>query len=429
MTTTSAVDATAPTDSGDDSLEARFEAVRSYSESIVDGLPAEDLVPQSMEDASPLKWHLAHTSWFFETFLLRESLPDYRPLRDEYAYLFNSYYNAVGPQYSRPQRGMITRPTVADVLEYRAYVNQHMARLFDSAMTAQLEPVVELGLNHEQQHQELMLTDVKHLFAQNPLLPEFLPGSGAPSGEPAAPLEWVAFPEGVHWVGTDDESFHFDNEGPRHQVFLRAFELASRPTTNGEYLQFINDGGYERSNLWLSSAWSVLNQHGWRSPLYWDKRDGEWFQFTLGGEQPLDLDAPVTHVSHYEADAYARWAEVRLPTEFEWEVAATEQPINGKFADDRRWHPSADDESDGALSQIYGGVWEWTSSAYLPYPGFYAADDAIGEYNGKFMSNQMVLRGGSVATPDAGHIRPTYRNFFPPDARWQFSGIRLARDV
>lgn len=429
MTTTSAVDATAPTDSGDDSLEARFEAVRSYSESIVAGLPAEDLVPQSMEDASPLKWHLAHTSWFFETFLLRESLPDYRPLRDEYAYLFNSYYNAVGPQYSRPQRGMITRPTVADVLEYRAYVNQHMARLFDSAMTEELAPVVELGLNHEQQHQELMLTDVKHLFAQNPLLPEFRPGSGAPSSEPARPLEWVAFAEGVHWVGTDEDAFHFDNEGPRHQVFLRPFELASRPVTNGEYLQFIDDGGYERSNLWLSSAWSKLNAEGWRSPLYWDKRDGEWFQFTLGGERPLDLDAPVTHVSHYEADAYARWAEVRLPTEFEWEVAATEQAVSGNFADDYRWQPSADMASDGSLSQLYGGVWEWTSSAYLPYPGFYAADDAIGEYNGKFMSNQMVLRGGSVATPDAGHVRPTYRNFFPPDIRWQFSGIRLARDV
>ncbi len=429
MTTTSAVDATAPTDAGDDSLEARFEAVRSFSESIVEGLPAEDLVPQSMEDASPLKWHLAHTSWFFETFLLRESLPDYRPLRDEYAYLFNSYYNAVGPQYSRPQRGMITRPTVADVLEYRAHVNQHMARLFDSAMTAELEPVVELGLNHEQQHQELMLTDVKHLFAQNPLLPEFRPGSGAPSGAPAGPLGWAGFEEGVYWVGTDDAPFFFDNEGPRHQVFLRAFELASRPVTNGEYLAFIDDGGYERSNLWLSAAWSQVNAEGWRAPLYWDRRDGEWFQFTLGGEQPLDLDAPVTHVSHYEADAYARWAEVRLPTEFEWEVAATDQPRAGRFADDFRWQPSADDASEGPLRQIYGGVWEWTSSAYLPYPGFYASDDAIGEYNGKFMSNQMVLRGGSVATPSAGHIRPTYRNFFPPDARWQFSGIRLARDA
>jgi len=440
MTTPSAVDATAPTDARDDSIEARFDAVRSYSEAIVEGLPAEDLVPQSMEDASPLKWHLAHTSWFFETFLLRESLPDYRPLRDEYAYLFNSYYNAVGPQYSRPQRGMITRPTVADVLEYRAYVNQHMARLFDTVMSEALEPTVVLGLNHEQQHQELMLTDVKHLFAQNPLLPEFRPGSGAPSTDAAPALEWVGFPEGVYAVGFDgpgasspaDRGFSFDNEGPRHQVYLRAFELASRPVTNEEYLAFIDDGGYDRSNLWLSSGWATAQSNGWRSPLYWDRRDGQWWQFTLGGERPLDLAAPVTHISHYEADAYARWAGVRLPTEFEWEIAATERPISGNFADTGRWHPAApaaNGDADGGLAQLYGDVWEWTSSAYLPYPGFYASDDAIGEYNGKFMSNQMVLRGGSVATPDAGHIRASYRNFFPADTQWQFSGVRLARDV
>ena len=440
MTTSSAVDAITPTGDGAGSIESRFDRVRSYSESIIEGLPVEDLVPQSMEDASPLKWHLAHTSWFFETFLLRESLPGYRPLRDEYAYLFNSYYNAVGPQYSRPQRGMITRPTVADVLEYRAYVNQHMARLFDTVMSEELEPAVVLGLNHEQQHQELMLTDAKHLFAQNPLLPEFRPGSGAPSGLDAAPLEWVGFAEGVYAVGNDGPavsgghaSFIFDNEGPRHQTYLHAFELASRPVTNEEYLAFIDDGGYDRSTLWLSSGWATARSEGWRSPLYWDRRDGQWWQFTLGGERPLDLAAPVTHVSHYEADAYARWAGGRLPTEFEWEVAATasinEGPIGGNFADSGRWHPSAAGTGGGGLTQMYGDVWEWTSSAYLPYPGFYASDDAIGEYNGKFMSSQMVLRGGSVATPDAGHVRASYRNFFPPDARWQFSGIRLARDV
>ncbi len=437
MTTSSAVDAAAPTEAGDESIEERFDAVRSYSEAIVNGLPAEDLVPQSMEEASPLKWHLAHTSWFFETFLLRESLADYRPLRDEYAYLFNSYYNAIGPQYSRPQRGMITRPTVADILEYRAHVNQNMARLFDTVMSEQLEPAVVLGLNHEQQHQELMLTDVKHLFAQNPLLPIFREGAGAPSGLAAGALEWVGFPEGVYAAGHDgpDASgpaggvFIFDNEGPRHQVYLRAFELGSRPVTNEEYLGFIEDGGYERSDLWLSIGWSIVKAEGWRSPLYWDRRDGQWWQFTLGGERPLDLVAPVTHISHYEADAYARWAGLRLPTEFEWEVAATEQPVVGQFADSGDWHPTASDVIPGGLSQIYGGVWEWTSSAYLPYPGFYASDDAIGEYNGKFMSNQMVLRGGSVATPDAGHVRPSYRNFFPPESRWQFSGLRLARDV
>jgi len=429
----SEVDAGAPSVGGTQTIEEQFDEVRRTSVRMVEGLPVEDLVPQSMEDASPLKWHLAHTSWFFETFLLRESLPDYRPLRDEYQYLFNSYYNAVGPQYSRPQRGMITRPTVADVLEYRAYVDQHMARLFDSAFDDALTSVVELGNNHEQQHQELMLTDVKHLYSQNPLLPAMRPGAGQPSGLLASPLAWVGVAEGVYSVGHDGGEFIFDNEGPRHRVFLEAFELASRPVTNREYLAFMDDGGYQRSNLWLSAGWSTAQTAGWRSPLYWDDRDGEWWHFTLGGEQPVDLDAPLTHVSHYEADAYARWAGERLPTEFEWEVAAADPsiagtPADGHYADAGRLQPVAAEPREG-LSQMFGDVWEWTSSAYLPYPGFRASDDAIGEYNGKFMSGQIVLRGGSVATPDVGHVRPTYRNFFPPNARWQFSGIRLGRDA
>jgi len=429
--TSSVVDAAAPNPGpSDQSIEAQYEAMRAYLERIVADVHAEDMVPQSMEDASPLKWHLAHTSWFFETFLLRERLPDYRPLREEYIYLFNSYYNAVGPQYSRPQRGVITRPTVAEVLEYRAYVDQHMARLFDSSYDEALLPVVQLGVNHEQQHQELMLTDVKHLFSFNPLNPAYREGAAEPSGVTAPDLAWIPFEEGVHSVGHDGSEFTFDNEGPRHQVYLRSFELASRPVTNAEYIAFIEDGGYTRSSLWLSAGWATVRKQQWEAPLYWEQRDGGWCQHTLGGLKPVDLDAPVTHVSHYEADAYASWAGVRLPTEFEWEVAAAPEPIEGNFADLGNWHPVASEGvSPGGFTQLYGDVWEWTSSAYLPYPGFTASDDAIGEYNGKFMSNQMVLRGGSCATPDATHIRPTYRNFFPSDSRWQFSGIRLARDV
>ncbi|MBT5774178.1 MAG: ergothioneine biosynthesis protein EgtB, partial [Dehalococcoidia bacterium] len=302
--------------------------------------------------------------------------------------------------------------------------------LFDSTYDEALAPVVQLGVNHEQQHQELMLTDVKHLFSFNPLNPAYREGAAEPSGIPAPDLAWVPFEEGVYSVGHDGSEFTFDNEGPRHQVYLRDFELASRPVTNAEYIAFIEDGGYTRSKLWLSDGWATVKQQQWQAPLYWEQRDGAWCQHTLGGLKPVDLDAPVTHVSHYEADAYATWAGHRLPTEFEWEVAAAPEPIEGNFADSGRWHPVAsEDVSPGGFTALYGDVWEWTSSAYLPYPGFTASDDAIGEYNGKFMSNQMVLRGGSCAAPDASHIRPTYRNFFPAAARWQFSGIRLARDA
>ena len=418
------------------SQEERYRAVRAATEALCRTLAVEDYVAQSMEDASPAKWHLAHVSWFFETFVLR-GRPGYESPNPEFVYLFNSYYNAVGPQFSRPQRGLLTRPTVEATYAYRHHVDQQMATLFDAGIDEALVPVVELGLHHEQQHQELLITDLKHLLAQNPLRPAMRDNAALPSGERAPELGWVGYAAGLYEIGVDDaesatNGFLFDNEGPRHQVYLDAFELASRPVTSADYLEFIEDGGYRRPELWLSNGWGVVNEQGWEAPLYWERTDDGWQQFTLGGMRAIDPGAPVCHVSHYEADAHARWAAgrwpgARLPLEAEWEVAAREAPIAGNFVESGRLHPAAAAAREGsAPQQLLGDVWEWTGSAYLPYPGYAAPPDAIGEYNGKFMSGQMVLRGGSCVTP-ASHIRASYRNFFPPGARWQFSGIRLAR--
>ena len=375
-----------------------------------------------MDDASPAKWHLAHTSWFFETFILERAVPGYRPFHPDFRVLFNSYYQTVGQQHPRPQRGLLSRPTLDEVFAYRAHVDGQMTALMDAG--GELDAgIVELGLQHEQQHQELILTDIKHLLFCNPLRPAYRKFPEAAGGE-TAPLRWQPFDEGLRWTGHDGDGFAFDNELPRHRVFVDAFELATRLVTNGEFRDFIDDGGYERPELWLSDGWHTVQTRGWHAPLYWERRGGAWQVMTLGGLRPVRADEPVCHVSLYEADAFARWAEARLPREAEWEVAATDSVIDGNFVESGRLHPAPANAS--ALTQLFGDAWEWTQSAYSPYPGYQPPVGALGEYNGKFMCNQLVLRGGSCATPRA-HVRATYRNFFPPDARWQFSGIRLAR--
>lgn len=407
-------------------LARRYREVRDRTEWLCAPLSAEDQTAQSMPDASPAKWHRAHTTWFFETFVLKPCHAGYRPLDERYGYLFNSYYNAVGPQYFRPHRGLVTRPGVVAVGEYRAHVDRAMTDLLAGHAPLHAEVpvgVVELGLNHEEQHQELILTDIKHLLAHNPTWPVYRERVAGYTAETAASLGWRDYGEGVREVGHAGRGFAFDNEGPRHKVFLAAFALASRPVTVGEYVGFIADGGYQRPELWLSDGWRTVRERMWEAPMYWLTDGAERRAFTLAGSLPLDLAEPVCHVSYYEADAFARWAGARLPTEAEWEVAAAEQPVVGNFLESGRCHPAP---VGVAPASAYGDVWVWTQSAYLPYPGFRPVGGAIGEYNAKFMSGQMVLRGGSCATPGA-HIRATYRNFFPPDARWQFSGIRLAR--
>ena len=409
----------------------RYRQVRQWTEELCAPLATEDYVIQSMPDASPTRWHLAHTTWFFETFICKPFIPDYRPYHEMYEYLFNSYYNAVGEQYPRPERGLLSRPTVAEVYRYRSHVDRAVLDHVETAPPEQLaamEETLTLGFNHEQQHQELILTDLKHMLSHNPLAPVYAPPPPASVRE-AAELRWVNVPGGVQTIGHDGQGFHFDCEGPRHRTLLEDAQIASRLVTNGEWLAFMRDGGYARSDLWLSEGWRTAREQGWQAPLYWVERDGAWAQFTLHGMAPVDPAEPVCHVSHYEADAFARWAGARLPTEAEWEVAAAGLPTEGNFADSRAFHPAAaPPAANGGMAQAFGDVWEWTQSAYLPYPGFRAAPGAIGEYNGKFMSGQMVLRGGSCATP-ASHIRATYRNFFPPWARWQFTGLRLAQDA
>jgi ergothioneine biosynthesis protein EgtB len=380
-----------------------YRDVRRASEELCRGLAVEDYVAQSMPDCSPLKWHLAHTTWFFETFVLA-GRDGYKPFDERFVYLFNSYYEAVGARWDRPARGLLTRPTVAEVMQYRAHVDARMAEVDTPA------EVIELGLHHEQQHQELMLTDLKHLFALNPLEPLYR--AAAPVDEaPAAPLEWLRFPEAVREIGHAGDGFAFDNERPRHRALMYGFRFGSRLVTAGEYAAFIADRGYQRPELWLSDGWATVQREGWLAPLYWrnDGGDGDqqdWTVFTLGGRRNVVAGEPVLHVSFYEADAYARWAGARLPTEHEWETAATA----------------------GGAHQLHGVGWQWTQSAYSPYPGYRPLAGALGEYNGKFMCNQLVLRGSSSATPPA-HARTTYRNFFPPHARWQFTGIRLAQDL
>jgi ergothioneine biosynthesis protein EgtB len=409
-------------------LAARYRAVRKLTERLRAPLSAEDCQAQSMDDASPTKWHLAHTSWFFETFALAPSCSGYRPFRPEFQHLFNSYYQQVGPQHPRPQRGLLTRPALDEVLAYRAHIDRHVLELLAGA-SGRAEPVatvVELGLHHEQQHQELILTDAKHLLAANPLRPAYRAAAPA-SCPPASSPGWQAFPGGLREIGYHGYGFAFDNEQPRHRVALTPFALANRLVTNAEFLAFVADGGYARAPLWLADGWAAVQARGWQAPLYWERRGDAWWQFTLAGAQPLAPDEPVCHVSLYEADAYATWAGARLPTEVEWEVAAAAVRVDGNLLDSGRLHPAAAPGGTG-MRQLFGDVWEWTRSAYGPYPGYQAPAGALGEYNGKFMCNQLVLRGGSCATP-ASHIRATYRNFFPPDARWQFSGIRLAKDA
>ena len=411
----------------------QYRTVRAFSEKIAAPLVPEDYVVQSMPDVSPTKWHLAHTSWFFETFLLKPYLPGYQSIHPQYDFLFNSYYNAVGERHCRVARGLISRPTVDETYTYRAYVDDHMGRLLDGAgaeLARTLEPLLTLGLHHEQQHQELMVTDLKYNFFENPLCPVYQPRRDPPAAAPL-PLEWVAFDEGVREIGWDGGGFSFDNEGPRHKEYVAAFALGSRLITNGEYLNFVEAGGYEKPEYWLSEGWGTVQAKSWTGPLCWWNKRGEWQEFTLAGMAPLNPDAPVCHVSLFEADAYARWAGARLATEAEWETASATVPLCGNLADSGRFHPLALNPADaepGHLHQMFGDVWEWTRSQYTPYPGYAAAEGALGEYNGKFMCNQFVLRGGSCATSHS-HMRPTYRNFFPPDARWQFTGIRLAKDL
>jgi ergothioneine biosynthesis protein EgtB len=416
-----------------ETLVRRYQRVRRFTEALCQPLVTEDYVIQAMPDVSPPKWHLAHTSWFFETFVLVSAIPDYRSPHASYAYLFNSYYIAAGERHCRPKRGILSRPTVEEVYQYRAYVDQQMADVLAGLEGESLDTwssIVELGLHHEQQHQELILTDLKYNFASNPLRPAYVTPDIPRRAQAMTALRWVNFPEGIYLIGHDGQGFAYDNESPRHRSFVEPFQLASRLVTNGEYLAFIADGGYERPELWLSMGWDMVQREGWHAPLYWENQDGTWWMMTLTGMQHVLEVEPVCHVSYYEADAYARWAEARLPTEVEWEIAAMSLPIRGNFVEQQTFQPVPVGQTDTAvpLAQMFGDVWEWTQSHYSPYPGYTPAPGALGEYNGKFMANQFVLRGGSCAT-SISHIRPTYRNFFPADARWQFMGIRLARTI
>jgi ergothioneine biosynthesis protein EgtB len=402
-----------------------YREVRAATRALCEGLEIEDFVPQSMPDASPIKWHLAHTTWFFEQFLLKQYQRGYQSFRPEYEYLFNSYYQTVGSVHPRADRGLLTRPTVAEVLQYREYVDQHMQALLDGRDPEdRVTEIAILGLHHEQQHQELMLTDLKHLFAANPLKPAYRAWRAQSSASLSA-LRFVAFQGGVREIGASGKHFCFDNETPRHRQLLEPFALADRLITNGEFMEFIREGGYRRPQLWMSDGWSTVLAERWQHPLYWSNDlDAE---FTLSGMQSLDLAAPVAHLSFYEADAFARWAQARLPTEAEWEIAASSMAsTQGHFVERGVLHPLAAEQTLG-LKQMFGDVWEWTASPYSAYPGYTPPSGALGEYNGKFMCNQIVLRGGSCVTP-AGHVRATYRNFFYPQARWQFAGLRLARN-
>lgn len=386
-------------------LAERYRGVRRHTEVLASPLLPEDQVVQSMPDVSPTKWHRAHTTWFFETFLLAPALDGYEPFHEAYGYLFNSYYENVGARHPRPQRGLLSRPTVDDITRYRAHVDDAMDLLIaksDDATWTEIAPLIDLGINHEQQHQELLLMDIKHVLSCNPLEP---PYADAPrASTPECPVAWVEFAPGLVDVGHDGHGFGFDNEFPRHRVHIAPFRIADRLVTAGEWMEFIADGGYDRADLWLSDGWAAVQANAWRAPLYWSSDSGTWTVFTLAGRRALDPGEPVVHVSHFEADAFARWRDTRLPTESEWELAAPH------------------------LRQRDDHVWQWTASAYLPYPGFHAAPGAVGEYNGKFMSGQMVLRGGATITPP-GHTRPTYRNFFPPASRWMYGGLRLAQDI
>jgi len=407
---------------------AEYLSVRDLSLSLTARLSDGDATVQSMPDASPAKWHLAHTSWFFEAFVLRDHVPGYRPFDTRFAYLFNSYYEAEGPRHARPRRGLLTRPLLSDVIAYRAHVDAAMVDALPHLGTA-ARALVTLGLQHEQQHQELMLADMLHLFAQNPLQIGLWPRERRAPAPPTAPLGWCEGPFGVVGIGHHGEAFAFDCEGPRHRVLLHPHALADRLVTNGEWLEFMADGGYRDPARWLSDGWDWVQRENVEAPLYWE-RDGEggWTRFTLSGREAVDTAEPVTHVSFFEADAFARCAGARLPTEEEWEASATADPASGTFLDNAGPCCPKPAVPGSGLAQMFGDLWEWTGSAFRPYPGFRPMPGAVGEYNGKFMSGQFVLRGGSCATP-RGHMRASYRNFFYPHQRWQFTGVRLARDL
>ncbi len=424
-------------------LRQAFGAVRAVTQSLAERLGPEDQCVQSMAEASPTKWHLAHTTWFFEEFVLARLDPDARRFDPSYAFLFNSYYQAVGPRVPRATRGLLTRPTVEEVRRYRQAVDERIVRLLDAPPASEridapldaLLDLVELGLHHEQQHQELLLTDIKHLFFSSPLRPSYASGAAVvASGNPPASRDpphvvWLEHGGGLHEIGHAGGAFAYDNEAPRHPVFLQPFRLASRLVTNGEFARFVADRGYERPQLWLSDGFDWITTNRLRAPIYWSDGGGQWREFTLHGMQPLALDAPVCHVSFFEADAYARWADARLPTEAEWEVAVGATPITGNLLESGRLHPQlARAPAGDDLVQPFGDVWQWTASPYVGYPGYRPPAGAVGEYNGKFMSNQYVLRGGSCLTPQS-HLRVTYRNFFPATARWQMTGLRLAADL
>jgi ergothioneine biosynthesis protein EgtB len=404
----------------------RYLEVRDLTEALAAPLSAEDQTVQSMPDVSPTKWHRAHTTWFFETFLLGPQVAGYRPFHPDFAYLFNSYYETVGARHPRPERGLLSRPGVEEVGRYRRHADAGMLELLDRELPDDVAWLVELGLNHEQQHQELLLMDIKHVLSMSPLHPVYRPSPSPTAGTGAArAVRWIEHDGGLTEIGHEGSAFAFDNESPRHTVHLAPFALAERPVTCGEWLAFIDDDGYHRPELWLSDGWGLAASNGWDAPLYWSRashRD-DWEVFTLGGARPVDPAEPVCHVSYYEADAFARWCDVRLPTEAEWEAVAAGHRPDGRFLDLDVLHPRPASEP-----TLFGDVWQWTSSAYLPYPGFRPAPGAVGEYNGKFMVNQHVLRGGCCATPP-GHTRATYRNFFPPGVRWPFTGVRLARDT
>jgi ergothioneine biosynthesis protein EgtB len=417
--------------SSPEALAERFAAVRRFTASLAEPLETEDYVVQSMPDASPVKWHLAHTTWFFETFVLERFVPGYRRHREAYATLFNSYYEAVGPRHPRPERGLLTRPTVREVYDYRRVVDDAVAAALlrgsgrEKDVVPALLATVELGLHHEQQHQELILTDILHALSRNPLGPAYArrPPIATNAASPVPSRGWLPHEGGVFEVGHAGSGFAFDNEGPRHRVYLDPFSISGARVSAGEFADFVEDGGYRRPELWLSDGFATVRAEAWSAPLYWERRDGAWWSFSHYGWTPLERDAPVSHVSYYEADAFARWAGARLPSEFEWEIVARERPFDGQFVDDAVLVPVVRTRDDEGL---FGATWTWTRSPYTEYPGFAPVAGALGEYNGKFMVNQIVLRGGSCLSPRS-HLRATYRNFFPPAARWQMSGIRLAR--
>ena len=402
----------------------RYLAVRDDTESLAEPLSAEDQTVQSMPDVSPTKWHRAHTTWFWEEFVLGPNQPGFQPFHPAYRYLFNSYYESVGPRHARPQRGLLTRPGIAEIAAYRRRTDDIMCELLSSSRAAEVAGIAELGLNHEQQHQELILMDIKHVLWCNPMRPTYRGESDARAGTARA-SQWIHHPGGLVDIGHDSAGFAFDNEGPRHRELLQPFVIADRPVLCGEWLEFMADGGYRRPELWMSDGWATVSHGEWSSPLYWTREEGdEWSIFTLTGLRAVVPDEPVCHISWYEADAFARWSGARLPLEAEWETVQDLVAGNGR-TEGLRLHPASIDGAEGSAG---GSVWEWTASPYSPYPGFHPAAGAVGEYNGKFMVNQFVLRGGACVTPP-GHTRPTYRNFFPPSARWAFSGLRLARDA